>query len=198
MNVSQALEQLDEIRHHLSRNEVYRGYRSRTIAFTGVSGLLAAASLAYLWPTATASARIGFWVALAALNLAVVAWDVLGDYGNHHSEHQKKVTRKTVGQFLPALFVGALFTTTALTRGECLTLLPSLWAGVYAMGVFSSRPYLPRGVGWVSAYYLLGSALLLTYSANSLSQPWGMGLVFGLGQLGFAYVLYQNLERTTT
>lgn len=197
MNVSQALEQLDEIRHHLGRSEVYRGYRSRTIALTGISGLLAATVLS-TWGSASGEfARAGFWVAVAVFNLAVVAWEVLGDYGNHRTEHQRKITRRTVGQFLPALALGAVLTLTIAGRGEALRLLPGLWAGLFALGIFSSRPYLPRGVGWVGAYYLAASALLVNIGDSALAQPWAMGGCFGIGQAALAWVLYQNLERKT-
>lgn len=197
MNVTQALEQLDEIRHHLSRNEIYRGYRSRTIALTGATGLVTAGLLQFAWPAVDNPTRVGSWVALAAFNLAIVTWEILGDYGTHRSEHQKKVTLKTVGQFLPAICLGALFTASALVNNQYLTLLPALWAGLYAMGIFSSRPYLPRGVGWVGAFYMAASAVLLLYSNNALTQPFAMGLAFGLGQFCLAYVLYQDLERKT-
>lgn len=196
MDVSQALEQLDEIRHHITRSEVYRGYRSRTVAVTGASGLIAAAALSYLWPNANEQSRIGCWVAVAAFNLALVAWEVLGDYGNHKTDHQRRVTQKTVGQFLPAICFGALLTAAAMDIEGCRPLLPGIWTGLYAMGVFSSRPYMPRGIGWVGAFYLASSAVLLAGSSWALSQPWAMGGVFGTGQLLLAYVLYKNLERT--
>jgi hypothetical protein len=198
MDVSQALEQLDEIRHHLGRSEVYRGYRSKTIALTGVTGVLAAAGLAYFWPQAEAQERVGFWVAIAAFNLALVAWEVLGDYGNHKTDHQRKVTQRTVGQFLPSLAFGALLSVALAGQGgETIELLPGIWAGLFALGIFSSRPYLPRGVGWVGAYYLVASALLLCHPASALVSPWAMGGSFGVGQGLMAYVLYQNLERKT-
>lgn len=195
MDVSQALEQLNEIRHHLGRTEIYRGYRSKTIAFTGASGLLAAAGLAHFWADAGRLERVGFWVAVAALNLAVVAWEVLGDYDNHKTEHQRKVSRRTVGQFLPCLAFGAVLTMAMAGRGESLDLLPGLWAGLFGLGIFSSRPYLPRGVGWVGAYYLVVASILLSFDTSALAWPWAMGGAFGMGQALMAYVLYQNLER---
>ena len=197
MNVSQALEQLDEIRHHLGRSEVYRGYRSKTIALTGVTGVIAALAMSVGTPHAGDLARVGCWVAVAAFNLALVAWEVLGDYGSHRTNHQRQMTRRTVGQFLPSLALGAVLTMAVTTRGEGLTLLPGLWAGLFALGIFSSRPYLPRGVGWVGAFYLMASALLVTFDHTALDQPWLMGSCFGLGQAGMAWVLYQNLERKT-
>lgn len=197
MNVSQALEQLDEIRHHLGRNEIYRGYRSRTIALTGATGVLAAAAMTVWAPSAGELSRVGYWVAVATFNLAIVAWEVLGDYGNHRTDHQRQITRRTVGQFLPSLALGAVLTLAIASRGEALNLLPGLWAGLFALGIFSSRPYLPRGVGWVGAYYLIASALLVSFEGSALSQPWAMGGCFGLGQAAMAWVLYQNLERKT-
>lgn len=196
MDVSQALQHIDEIRHHLGRSEIYRGYRSRTIAITGITGVIAAGALATFWPEADSFARVGFWVAVAMLNLAVVAWEVLGDYGNHKTEHQRNVTRRTVGQFLPALALGAVLTLAMGGRGESLDLLPGMWAGLFALGIFSSRPYLPRGVGWVGAYYLVAGSILLSFETAALAWPWAMGGSFGVGQALLACVLYQNLERT--
>ncbi len=196
MDVSQALEHLNEIRHHLGRSEIYRGYRSKTIAFTGASGLVAAAALAHFWPEANREQRVAFWVAVAALNLAVVAWEVLGDYDQHKTDHQRKVSRRTVGQFLPCLALGAVMTLAMAGRGESLDLLPGLWAGLFGLGIFSSRPYLPRGVGWVGAYYLVAASILLSFETSALAWPWAMGGAFGVGQALMAYVLYQNLERT--
>ena len=195
MDVSQALEQLNEIQHHLGRSEIYRGYRSRTLALLGVTGLVCAAVLDFGWSTAAPVERVGFWVAVATLNLAIASWEILGDYGNLQTEHQKRITRRTVGQFLPTLAAGALLTMAFVTRGANLDMLPGIWSLLFALGVFASRPYLPRGVGWVTAYFLTTGALLLRYSESALAQPWFMGAVFGGGQFLMAYVMYQNLER---
>jgi hypothetical protein len=64
------------------------------------------------------------------------------------------------------------------------------------MGIFASRPYLPRAIGWVALFYFLAGCglLLLARDGYSLS-PWGIGGVFGIGQLAAALVLYQNKER---
>lgn len=198
MDVSQALEQLNEIRHHLGRGEVYRGYRSKTVALTGFTGVLAAGGLALFWPDAGPQQRVAYWAVVALFNLAVVAWEVLGDYGEHKTEHQRMLSRRTVGQFLPSLALGAVLTMAVGGRGgEIVDLLPGMWTGLFALGIFSSRPYLPRGVGWVGAYYLVASAILLSYTSSALLWPWAMGGSFGVGQALMAYVLYQNLERTT-
>ena len=74
--------------------------------------------------------------------------------------------------------------------------LPGLWAVLFSLGVFASRPYLPRIIGWVALYYLVAGTVLLAMAADSTSlSPWGMGLTFGLGQIASGIVLYWNLER---
>lgn len=195
MDVSRALEQLNEIQHHLGRSEIYRGYRSKTLGLMGLVGLLASGVLQFGWSGAAPIERIGFWVAVAAVNLAIAAWEILGDYGNLKTDHQKQITKRTVGQFLPTLASGLLLTLVFASRGENLELLPGIWSVMFSLGIFASRPYLPRGVGWVGAYFLVAGALLLGFSGSALEQPWYMGGVFGGGQIMLAYVMYQNLER---
>lgn len=195
MDVSQALEQLNEIRHHLGRSEIYRGYRSRTLVVMGVVGLLASAVLQFAWPEAAPIEKVGFWVAVAGLNLAIAAWEILGDYGDLKTDHQRRITKRTVGQFLPTLCAGGLLTMVLVSRDTALDMLPGIWSVMFSLGVFASRPYLPRGVGWVGAYYLGTGSLLLGFSESALSLSWYMGGVFGVGQFILAYVMYQNLER---
>ena len=63
-------------------------------------------------------------------------------------------------------------------------------------GVFASRPYLPRAIGWVALYYLIAGTVLLAKSADLASpSPWGMGVTFGFGQTVAGIVLYWDLER---
>lgn len=195
MDISQALEQLNEIRHHLGRNEIYKGYRSRTLALMGGVGLLGSAVLQFGWPNSNSLERVCFWIAVAAVNLAISAWEILGDYGNLKTDHQRRITRRTVGQFLPTLAGGGLLTFTIIARNGQLEMLPGIWSLMFSLGIFASRPYLPRGVGWIGAYFLGAGALLLQYPTIALGQPWCMGAVFGVGQMMLAYVMYQNLER---
>jgi len=197
MDVSQALEQLNEIRHHLGRSEIYRGYRSKTLSLMGVVGLAGAGVLEFGWYRATPIERVGFWVAVATVNLAIASWEILGDYGDLRTDHQRRITKRTVGQFLPTLCAGMLLTMVFVAKDTSLELLPGIWSVMFALGIFASRPYLPRGVGWVGAFYLMAGALLLGFCESALTQPWYVGGVFGLGQFMLAYVMYQNLERET-
>lgn len=198
MDISRALEQLDEIRHHLGRSEIYRGYRSKTLTIMGIVALLSSTILSVAWPHSRPIERVGFWVAVAAVNLAIASWEIMGDYSALKTDHEKRTTRRTVGQFLPALVGGAVITLVFASTESNLEFLPGLWAVLFSLGIFASRPYLPRGVGWVGAYFLAIGSLLLFYLDHALAEPFVMGAVFAGGLFMFAYVLYQNLERKSS
>lgn len=198
MDVSQAIEQLEEIRGHLSRTEIYRGYRSRTLVLTAGIGLVGSVVIWSNEALASELTRVGVWVAVAALNLAVVTWEILGDYGNHKTEHQRQVTKRTLYQFLPSIATGAMVTPVLAQNPAAIHYLPGIWSSLFAMGIFASRPYLPHGVGWVGAYHMLTAAFLLSMPEIALANPWAMGLTFATGQLFMAGVMYKNLERNNS
>jgi hypothetical protein len=78
--------------------------------------------------------------------------------------------------------------------GRLAPYLPGLWAMVFGLGIFASRPYLPRTTGWVALYYLTAGALLLALTREA-SSAWEVGGTFALGQLGTAAALTWNRER---
>ena len=71
-------------------------------------------------------------------------------------------TRTAVGQLGPALAAGVLVTVfMSWPEIGAIRLLPGLWAVLFSLGVFSSRPYLPRTTGWVALYYLVAGAAFM-------------------------------------
>ena len=65
MQVREALERLDEIHDHLTKAEVYPGFRVPGVALAGVVGLVAAAAQPLVAPPDPAG-FVGYWVAVAA------------------------------------------------------------------------------------------------------------------------------------
>ena len=73
MNLSEALDQISEIRAHMARTEVFRGYRSLTVGFSGVLAIAAAAVQA-VWiprPREHLGAYLALWLGVAAVAAAV-------------------------------------------------------------------------------------------------------------------------------
>lgn len=197
MGIQEALEQLEEIHSHVHRSEVYRGYRS---ILTGVMGLVALAAT-LIQPHLVESGHpltfVYFWLVVAMANFVLPMSQILFHYFAHEKGLERRKTRLAVGQFLPCILAGAFLTFAVCKTDEAfIVFLPGLWAILFGMGVYASKPYLPGAVTWMAAFFFLGGVVLLALvpSGQSLS-PWGMGLVFGLGLILGALILYFNLER---
>ena len=80
MELDDALRQISDIRQQMARSEVFRGYRSVTVGFSGVLALLAAAFQPQ-WvasPESELDRYLGLWLGVAAISLIVagaeMAW----------------------------------------------------------------------------------------------------------------------------
>jgi hypothetical protein len=198
MDLSRALGQLADIHQQIAKGEIYRGYRSVPVAASGLIGFAAA------WaqpPALGASDPVGFvlyWSVIAACAGFVGASEIIYNYVVHDDRAARRQTTRVVGQFLPSVLAGAIITVSFVHLSAALVpLLPGLWAICFGIGIFASRPYLPRASGWVALlYYAAGVALLWIARGPEPLRGWWVGGTFGTGQLMAAVVLYWNLERT--
>ncbi len=197
MQYEQALSQISEIHDHLARSEVYRGFRSLPIALSGVLGLGAAAlaargGVADEWGTA-----VRYWIVVGVLGALTAGSETALNYFRREDSFARRRTRRVLAQFLPGLAVGVALAVALVRQSEPLAaLLPGLWSLVFALAIFSARPYLPRATGWIGLYYLAAGSLLVAFPpVSAVWFDWAVGGVFGVGQLGSALVLFWNVER---
>lgn len=197
MDLSRALGQVADIHQQIAKGEIYRGYRSLPIAASGLIGIIAA----WAQPRAVgAGDSIGFvvyWSAVAGFAGLVGASEIIYNYVVHDDRATRRQTARVVGQFLPSIVAGAAVTVSLVHLSAALVaLLPGLWAICFGIGIFASRPYLPRASGWVALfYYAAGVGLLWVAHGPDPAPAWWVGGTFGAGQLLAALVLYWNLER---
>ena len=112
MELRQALAQVSEIREQLARTEVFRGYRSLTVGFSGLMGL-AAASVQAAWlpqPTERLGTYLTLWIGAAAVNVVVVGAEMWSRARMARTELARQTTLFAVEQFMPALVAGGLLT----------------------------------------------------------------------------------------
>jgi hypothetical protein len=199
MELRDALAQISEIRDHLARTETFEGYRSATVAASGVLALTAAGMQAALVPNPMGrlDAYLTLWVTVAIVSAAITGIEMLVRSHRAASETAVRLTRMFVEQFSPCLIVGAILTLAiAVVAPETAWMLPGLWALVFGLGVFASARLFPRPVVWVGAYYVLaGTACLLGAKRLDPLSPWLMAGTFGLGQLIAAAAVYWSVER---
>jgi hypothetical protein len=199
MHLRDALDQISEIRQHMAEAQVFRGYRSATTGFTALVAAGAAVVQAR-WvpePAKHVHAYLAVWCAAALVSVVIVGLEMVVRCRRAGSPLQSQITRVVADQFVPSLVAGGLLTVViARFAADCLWMLPGLWAITFSLGVFASRRFLPRSIIVIAGYYLVAGLYCLTLdrSAAALS-PWTMGLLFGVGQLLTAAILYWNLER---
>ena len=197
MELREALGQIDEIRRQMARTEVFRGFRSLPVAFTGTLAL-AASVVQSVWipePTRDISSYLTLWIGAAAVGVAAAGVEMLNR--TRRSRWTREQAWLAVEQFLPCLVAGGLSTIVVVRSAEAETwMLPGLWSIFFALGIFAIRRLLPRATFGVACYYLiLGLADLSMARGDWALSPWAMGLPFGGGQLFAAAVLYSTLER---
>lgn len=200
MELRQALAQVSEIRDHLARTEVFRGYRSITVGFSGLVALATATAQA-CWlpqPMERIGAYLALWFAAAAINLVVVGIEIWYRARVARITLTRQTTVFAVEQFLPSLVAGGLLTVVIVERAsQSIWMLPGLWALLFSLGVFASCRLLPRAVSIAGAWYLAAGILALACGQGDAAlSPWIMGATFGAGQLLTAVILHITLEQS--
>ena len=199
MELHDALRQISDIRHQMARGEIFRGYRSTTVGFSGILGL-AAAALQTQWvasPAADLERYLVLWVGVAVTSAAVAGVELAFRAGRSGSGLERVMTRSAVEQFLPCLVVGALLTLLIYQNAQPIAwMLPGLWSILFGLGIFASRHLLPSQVVWAGVYYIVcGFACLRWGQESHAFSPWQMAVSFGGGQLLCAAIIYGTLER---
>ena len=197
MDLARALDRIEEIHAQVAKGEVFRGYRPVPVALAGAIGLLAAWLQPRLVPEGDAARFLAFWLTVAAAGFAVNAGVVGVGYVRSRDPFARRHTRQVVGQFVPCLLAGAVVSL-ALPAAEpgLVRLLPGLWALLFGLGVFASRPYLARATGWVALFFVVAGSALLAFPPVSLGVlGLAHGLVFGIGLLAAAVVLHLDVPR---
>jgi hypothetical protein len=194
VDFARAADQISAIHEQLAKAEVFRGYRPVPVALSGVCGLIGAFFQPSVIPPNDVQAWVLYWGAIAICSGLVASSETVFNYLWREPEHGRRRTRRVLAQLGPALVAGTFVTLVGAFDRALVRYLPGLWAMIFGLGVFASRPYLPRTTGWVALYYLSAGALLLAFGAGTLN-PWSVGGTFAIGQFGTAAALTWNRER---
>src|SRR5262245_21713779 len=170
MEYVKALDQISTIHAQLAKTELFRGYRPLPVALTGIVGLLAVWLQPHVVGPGDGVAYCAFWVVVAGLNALIGGGAIVRCYFQDTDSLTRRRTRQVVGQFLPCLLAGVGATLGVFyVDVRYIPLLPGFWAILYGLGLFSSRPYLPRAMGWVALFYLVAGVALLCLAKDGTS-----------------------------
>jgi hypothetical protein len=200
MELREALRQISEIRQQMAQSEVFRGYRSLTVGFSGVLGLVTALMQSQWVPNPAVNLEryVGLWFGIAILSLAVAGGEMYLKARRDGPGLSREMTTLAVEQFMPCLLLGVVLTLSICCGARQVAwMLPGLWSLLFSLGVFASYRLLPRQAFWVGVYYATSGCFCLIFGQDTQAfAPWQMALSFGGGQLLGAAILYWNLERT--
>jgi hypothetical protein len=202
MDLHDALDQIADIRLHIARTQLFRGYRSLSTGATGVVALVAAAAQAQFapQPRGQLGEYLTVWLLAAVVSLAIVVIELaVRCWRRDPWPLQREMSFHAIEQFVPCLVAGGLLTLVIVEFARpAAWMLPGLWAILFGLGVFASRRLLPRATFAVGGFYLFAGLMILAvggHDHDAALTPWTMGLSFGIGQLAAAAVLYFTLER---
>ena len=201
MELNEALAQITEIRAHLARTEVFRGFRSISVAATAGVALLAGGLQTAVFPSAANDINLylTIWIGAAAAGVLVAGIAILLRARRISGRLERETTQLALEQFGPCLLAGSIVTASLyLAARDSCWLLPGLWCILFSLGVFACYRSIDVSLFAAAAYYLLaGMFILFVVPPTESLAPWVMMSAFGGGQALTAVLLYWRLERIT-
>jgi len=186
VNRHQAAADLAEVRLRLAGVQRFPGFSGVAAVASGGVGLLAGLLQSLLAPNPSTPVELrvylGIWLSTLAVALAL-------NYGavgiwllRNHGRHAIEQSRLAAVAILPSIVFGGTLTF-ALADGNIWNLLPGVWYGAYAVGLFACRTLVPSSVQTVAgAFGVAAITLLLPFSTFALAW-WVLPLGFGIGQI---------------
>ncbi len=183
MKLQDALEQLDTLAQVAERTNRFDGFRRTPIAASGLIGGLAGFLQAGTIGTneLLLSDYIRYWVAAAAVSVAIILLEMLWRYTTSPTVRMKRMTLEVMKRLLPTFAAGSGVTLViALKANDAAWMLPGLWSILMSLGVFSVAAMLHPLVQWAGVWYLTSGVVVLWLSRGEYAlHPFTMAIPFG-------------------
>lgn len=193
--LERALLDIAEVRDRLATTQRFKGYSAVAAVLSGVLALIAGViqALAVPMPHGAHQDRIYFaiWFVCAAA-AAIVNYGAIAHWFVSDESARDRWQTRTVGlSILPALVLGGALSF-ALLSNNAVALLPGIWYGCYAVGLFASRWMVPRGVLPLAVVMLaVGIGLLFVQPSIALAW-WVLPAGFGSTQIAIGYFVFRD------
>ena len=192
MEYNHALARIEQIHDQIVAGQRYRGFRSATVAATGVIALAAMLLEQVLLPHADLGPWpfIALWSTVAALSVILTTIDIMRRY-QKDTGSRRRTTLNLLEQFLPVLIGSAAFSFVAAGQGLATAWLPPLWALTFGFGILSVRRFFAKAVSYAGYFYVV-AACGAAASQNLVPPTIVMGAAFGIGQMILSWCLAQG------
>ncbi len=191
IHIHNALAQVRELKMWVLNAQRFTGYSGRFRALGGTIALFAPFLMSANWYPKTTVAHLAGWgfvflCAVLSNFLALLYWFLF------HSEPKRDLRRlmPTI-DVLPPLIVGGILTG-ALILNKQYDLLFGTWMCLFGLANLSSRRTLPKALWPLGFFYIVCGIICFLVPWIKLTNPWPMGIVFGLGEWVGGFIFYQN------
>lgn len=190
-HIHHALAQVRELKLRVLTARRFTGYSGRCRAVGGTMALLAPLLMTVSWYPQTVTAHLLGWglvclIAVLANYSAVLYWF----FCNPDVDRDIRKLMPTVDA-LPSLAVGGIFSLVLVLRGH-YDLLFGVWMCLYGLTNLSARQTLPRSLWPLGFFYVVCGAFCLLAPGISFTNPWPMGIVFGVGEWIGGFIFHRN------
>lgn len=141
------------------------------------------------------------WVGVAFLSAVTCTAEMLIRNRISGNPITWKLHRSLISKTMPAILVGSVVTIATVNANvgqeTMIRFLPGLWAMIYGLGLWACGSSLPRAAHLATIYFLIGGAIGMLVATNAEAMnPSMMVLLFGVGQMLLAVILFWKIERT--
>lgn len=191
MHVHHALAQVHELKRRVIDAQRFTGYSGRCRIIGGTLALLAPFVLGTPWYPQTPAAHLAGWgfvlaVSVVANYSAVLYWFLF----SREVRRDARRLRPTL-YALPSLAVGGILTVVLIRLGAYDSLFGT-WMCLFGLTNLSSRQVLPRALWPLGLFYIGCGAACLFWPGLSFTNPWPMGVVFGVGEWIGGFIFHYN------
>ena len=194
-HIHDALAQVKQLQALILEKRLFRGY-SGIGRMAG--GLVALAGMIVMatprFPSAPNAHLLG-WLTVLIIALAINYGMLMLWFSTIPASRRSIRELMPAIDAIPALAIGAVFSLALVMHGF-YDLLFGAWMCLYGLVHMPYRNSLPFANYLVGIFYLLCGAIMLLWPGASFTNPYPMGLVFGFGELGGGFVLYQLNKET--
>jgi len=190
-NIHDALAQVRELKTRVLNAQRFTGYSGRSRALGGAIAIFAALIMSAEWYPRTTFAHIAGW-GFVFLCAALSNYSALLYWFFFHPEPERDLRRliPTIDA-LPPLLVGGILTG-ALIFHKQYDLLFGTWMCLYGLANLSCRQTLPKALWPLGIFYIACGTVCLSAPWIRLTNPWPMGIVFGVGELIGGFIFHRN------
>ena len=194
-HIHDALAQVKRLQALILEKRLFRGYSGIARMAGGLVALGATLVMASPRFPSTPSAHLLGWAAVLGIALAINYGMLMLWFSTMPAARRSLRELAPAFDAVPALAVGAGLSLALILHGE-YDLLFGTWMCLYGLAHMPYRNSLPFANYLVGLFYLACGAVMLVWPGVSFTNPYPMGLVFGVGELGGGFVLCRLNKET--